>query len=79
MPRMIRDFIEIGDHQTLDSLIQQLSSLRDHLPSGSRDARVRLRGDDVFGRKLSISFMRPQSHEECALQSRYEQALRRCG
>jgi hypothetical protein len=76
MSRMIRDFVELKDGQTLDALIQQLSALRDHLPHGARDTRVRLRGDDVFGRTLSIGFLRPQTAEELALESRYTQALR---
>ena len=76
MSRMIRDYAELGDGQSLDALIEQLSALRDHLPLGVREARVRLRGDDMFGRKLSISFLRPQSPEEMALESRYTMALR---
>jgi hypothetical protein len=73
---MIRDFVELSDNQSLDTLIAQLSALRDHLPVGARDTRIRLRGDDVFGRTLSVTFLRPQSTEEQALESRYEQALR---
>lgn len=76
MSRMIRDFIELKDGQSLSALIEQLSTLRDHLPAGARETCVRLRGDEVFGRKLSISFLRPQTSEERALESRYEMALR---
>ena len=76
MSRMIRDFVDLSDNQSLDTLIAQLSALRDHLPVGARDTRIRLRGDDVFGRTLSVTFLRPQSTEEQALESRYEQALR---
>lgn len=76
MARLIRDFVELPDDQPLDGLIAQLSALRDHLPLGAREVRVRSRGDEVFGRRLSVAFLRPQTSEEVALQSRYEQALR---
>ncbi|NNM76906.1 hypothetical protein HJG53_08340 [Sphingomonas sp. ID1715] len=73
---MIRDLVELPDNQPLDALIRQLCQLRDHLPCGVRDVRVQLRGDQVFGRKLGISFLRPQTQEEHALESRYAHALR---
>ena len=54
MSRRVKEFIEIEDHSSLDELIARLIEVRDALPPES-EAELRLRGDDVFGRKLSIS------------------------
>ena len=75
MSRRVKDFIEIGELTSLDALIDRLSEIRDGLPKGA-EAELRLRGDDVFGRHLSISFMRPQTPEEAACEARYADAIR---
>ena len=54
MTRQVKEFIDIGDHSSLDDLIAKLSHLRDTLPPES-DAELRLRGDDVFGRRNTIT------------------------
>jgi sensor domain CHASE-containing protein len=77
MTRMIRDYLDVEDKVSLDSLIDSLTALRDSLPAGAEDARVRMRGDDVFGRRLTISFLRPQTAEEAALDARYAGAVDR--
>ncbi len=74
---MIRDYLDVEDKVSLDSLIDSLTALRDSLPAGAEDARVRMRGDDVFGRRLTISFLRPQTAEEAALDARYAGAVDR--
>lgn len=68
---MIRDYLDVEDKVSLDGLIDSLTALRAALPEGAEDARVRMRGDDVFGRRLTISFLRPQTAEEAALDARY--------
>lgn len=68
--RMVKDFVDVANHASLDALIEALVSLRDSLPEGA-DAEMRIRGDDVFGRTLSISFLRPQTEEEAACEGRY--------
>jgi hypothetical protein len=68
---MIRDYLDVEDKGSLDSMIETLSAIRDGLPDGAEDARIRMRGDDVFGRRLTISFLRPQTAEEAALEARY--------
>lgn len=75
MSRMIKDFIEIKDHKTLDALIESLISARDALPDPTA-AEVKMKGDDVFGRRLSISFHRPQTAEEAECDARYATAYR---
>jgi hypothetical protein len=70
MSRLIKDFIEVGDNQSLDALISRLTEIRDSLPSGA-DAQVKLRGDDTFGRHIAVAFRRPLTAEEAAVESRY--------
>lgn len=70
MSRMIKDYVEIGDHASLDSLIERLTELRDGL-SPDAEAELRIRGDDIFGRHLCIGFMRPLTLEEAACEGRY--------
>lgn len=71
MTRLIRDYLDINDQPSLDRLIDSLIAIRDGLPAGATDAQVRLRGDDIFGRRLTVSFLRPLTSEEAALEARY--------
>ena len=75
MSRFVKEFIEIKDFTTLDALIQRLVELRDALPD-SADAEVKLRGDDVFGRQMCVSYMRPQTGAEAECDARYASAYR---
>ena len=75
MSRLVKDFIEIRDYGTLGELIERLVAVRDSLPADT-DAEVKMRGDDIFGRQLSISFYRPQTQEEAECDARYAQAYR---
>jgi hypothetical protein len=70
MARRVKEFIDIGDHATLDELIARLAELRDSL-SEDAEAELRLRGDDVFGRRITISYFRDQTAEEAELERRY--------
>jgi hypothetical protein len=70
MSRMVRDFEEIGDTRSLDGLIARLSAVRAQLPDPAV-AEVRMRGDDIFGRRLSISYLRPQTRDEAECDARY--------
>lgn len=71
MTRLVRDYFEVEDQVSLDDMIDLLSAVRERLPEGSQDAKVRMRGDDVFGRRLTVSYLRPQTAEEAALDGRY--------
>jgi len=75
MSRMIKDYVEIGDHASLDSLIARLTDIRDSLPPAA-DAEIRIRGDDIFGRHMCIGFMRPLTADEAACEGRYAQVGR---
>jgi hypothetical protein len=74
MSRLVRDFFEIEDRVSLDHMIDLLTTVRDRLPEGAEDATVQMRGDDVFGRRLTVSFLRPQTAEEAAVDARYGDA-----
>lgn len=70
MGRRVKDFIEISEYTSLDQLINALTAIRDNLPADS-DPEIRMKGDDVFGRRLSISYFRKLTEEEAALDARY--------
>jgi hypothetical protein len=75
MSRRVKEFIEIEDHSSLDDLIAKLIEVRDALPA-QPEAELRLKGDDVFGRKLSISYFRDQTAEETECEKRYAAACK---
>lgn len=75
MRRRTKDFVEISDHTSLDMLIKTLCAIRDNLDAHAQP-ELKLRGDDVFGRRLSISYFREISEEEAALDARYDHAQR---
>lgn len=75
MSRFVKEFLEIKEFTSLDELISKLAELREKLPE-SADAEVRMRGDDVFGRHLCISYMRPQTADEVDTEARYASAYR---
>lgn len=69
MVRMVREFIDIREHTPLDEVIRTLEAVRDS--EGVIDAELRMRGDHVFGRVMTISYLRPQTAEESACDERY--------
>ena len=75
MSRRVKEFIDISDFASLDDLIAKLEAVRASLPAFA-EAELRMKGDDVFGRKLSISFMRDQSAEEAEYDERYAEVIR---
>lgn len=70
MPRRVKDFIDISEYTSLDDLIRYLEAIRDNLPA-DHQAELRIRGDDVFGRRLTISYFREQTAEEVEIESKY--------
>ena len=73
MGRRVKDFIEISEYTSLDQLINTLTAIRDNLPEEA-EPELRLKGDDVFGRRMSISYFRELSEEEAACEARYSGA-----
>ena len=70
MPRRVKDFIEISDYTSLETLIRYLETIRDNLPA-DHEAALQIRGDEVFGRRLTITYFREQTPEEAELEARY--------
>ncbi|HEX3676685.1 MAG TPA: hypothetical protein VHU79_04745, partial [Sphingomicrobium sp.] len=70
VPRRVKDFIDISEYTSLDDLIRYLQTIHDNLPA-DHQAELRIRGDDVFGRRLTISYFREQTAEEVELESKY--------
>lgn len=70
MPRRVKDFIEISEFTSLDDLIKFLEVIRDTLPADS-EPELKIRGDEIFGRRLTITFLRALNAEEASLEGRY--------
>jgi hypothetical protein len=70
VPRRVKDFIDISEFTSLDDLIRYLKTIRDNLPP-DHQAELKIRGDDVFGRRLTISYFREQTPDELELESKY--------
>lgn len=75
MNRRIKEFVEIGDHVSLDDLIEKLVAVRDGLPEQS-EAEMKLRGDEVFGHRITITYFRDQTEDEAEFERRYVDAQR---
>ena len=75
MKRRVKEFVDITDHVSLDDLIEKLAEVRNTLPKGS-EAELRLRGDEVFGHRITISYFRDQTKEEAAVEKRYADAAK---
>lgn len=70
MRTRVKDYIEISDYTSLDRLITTLTAIRDSLPA-TAEPELKMRGDDVFGRRLSISYWRELTAEEQAADAKY--------
>ena len=70
MPRRVKDFIDISEYTSLEDLIRYLETIRDNLPA-DHQAELKIRGDEVFGRRLTITYFREQTAEEEELESKY--------
>lgn len=73
MSRRVKEFVDIPDHVSLDELIEKLAEVRAGLPEDA-EAELRLRGDDVFGRRITITYLRNQTREEAEIEKRYAKA-----
>ena len=75
MSRRVKEFVDVADHVSIDDLINKLSEIRDGLPADA-EAELRLRGDDVFGHRITVSYFRDQTDEEVEIEQRYSGAVR---
>jgi hypothetical protein len=60
MSRRVKEYVDIPDHVSVDELIDRLNAIRDALPEEA-DAELRLRGDEIFGHRITISYFRAQT------------------
>lgn len=70
MARRVKDFIEISEHTSLDDLIRFLEVVRENLPEGA-EPDLKIRGDDIFGRRLTIRYLRELTPQEAAVEAKY--------
>src|SRR5215217_200071 len=70
VPRRVKDFIDISEYTSLDDLIRYLETIRDNLPP-EHQAEMKIRGDEVFGRRLTITYFREQTSDELELETKY--------
>jgi hypothetical protein len=70
VPRRVKDFIDISEYTSLDDLIHYLKVVRDNLPP-EHQAEMKIRGDEIFGRRLTITYFREQTSEEVEIESKY--------
>jgi hypothetical protein len=75
MSRRVKEFVDIADQLSLDDLIQKLAEVRDRLP-GESEAELRLRGDEIFGHRITITYLRDQTAEEAEIEKRYAEQTR---
>ena len=75
MSRRVKEFVDISEHTSLEELIGKLAQVRDALPDGS-EAELRLRGDEVFGHRITITYFREQTQEEAECEKRYAEQTR---
>ena len=76
MSRRVKEFVDIADQLSLERLIERLVQIQNDLPDGC-DAELRLRGDEVFGHRITISYFRDQTQEEAECEKRYAEASKR--
>lgn len=65
---LVREIVDIPESSSIDKLLESLAAVRARLPD-PQDASVRLRGDDVFGQRITITYSRPATLEEARLRS----------
>jgi len=70
VPRRVKDYIDISEFTSLDTLIRYLETIRDNLPAEC-GAELKIRGDEVFGKRLTITYFREMTPEEMEIEQRY--------
>ena len=78
VPRRVKDFIDISEYTSLDDLIRYLETIRDNLPQGC-EAEMKIRGDEIFGKRLTIQYFREQTADEIELESKYAEGDKEAG
>ena len=63
----------ISEYTSIEQLLNTLTAIRDILPEEA-EPELRMKGDDLFGRRMSISYFRELTDEEAASETRYSGA-----
>lgn len=66
MRTLVREIVDVRECATIDALMERLAAVRARLPD-PQDADVRMRGDDFFGWRITITYSRPATREEARL------------
>lgn len=61
---MVREYIEIGQCESLEELIERLAEVKRSMPSGAGPEQIQFRGDDNFGRHILVTYLRPERADE---------------
>ena len=61
---MVREYVEVSGCGPLGAIIERLEAVKRALPPGCSEPEVRLRGDDVFGRHILVTYARPETEAE---------------
>jgi hypothetical protein len=72
--RRVKDVFEISEYTSLDAVIERLQAIHATLSEGS-SPEVAIRGDDFFGQRLTISYLRDLTQEEAAMEEKYLPAI----
>lgn len=75
MRTRVKDYIEVSDYTSLERLIVTLTAIRDSLPQEA-EPELKMRGDDIFGRRLSITYWRELTAEEQAADAKYSAGVK---
>lgn len=67
---MVREYVEITECSSIEAIIASLEAVKTRMPPGCSEAQVRLRGDDIFGRHILVTYSRPETPEELAIEKR---------
>jgi hypothetical protein len=70
MRKRDREVIDIGECTPLDAVLERLQALRGNLPQEAQPI-VQVSGDDNFGWRLTVTYLRETSAEESELEARY--------
>ena len=70
MQKRDREVIDIGECTPLDAVLDRLQALRGNL-SQEAQPMVKVSGDDNFGWRLTVTYLREPTIEEAELEARY--------
>ncbi len=74
MPTRVKDHVEISNRTPLDTLIRYLEIIQENLPEDC-EPELKMGGDDKYGRRLTVSFLRELTPDEAAQQVRVTGAV----